>query len=176
MIRRIFPLIMGAVLLVGFPATEAQAKDGKKLVLRVVVNLGSSFDSAIADSGIGRAFFVRGTICEDLAPLTSCVPIGTFLCWGWHTDPFDVDARPQVSVVSQQFNIFDRGKIQTQGAEAFGPDSERAVVGGTGDFRNVRGEVTGAVFTLPPPGPTAEFIATFKLIGAKGKGKKKKKK
>ncbi len=70
MIRRIFPLIMGAVLLVGFPATEAQAKDGKKLVLRVVVNLGNSFDSAIADSGIGRAFFVRGRICEDLTPLT----------------------------------------------------------------------------------------------------------
>ncbi len=173
MIRIIFALIMGAVLLVGFPATEVQAKDGK-LELRVVVDLGGSFDSAIADSGIGRAFFVRGTICEDLAPLTSCVSIGTFLCWGWQTDPLDVDARPQVSVVSQEFNIFDRGKIQTQGAEAFGPDSERAVVGGTGDFRNVRGEVTGAVFTLPPPGPTAEFIATFKLIGAKGKGKKKK--
>ncbi len=37
MIRRIFPLIMGAVLLVGLPATEAQAKGGK-LVLRVVVD------------------------------------------------------------------------------------------------------------------------------------------
>ncbi len=172
MIRRIFPLIVGAVLLVGFPATEVQAKDGK-LELRVVVDLGGSFDSAMADSGIGRAFFVRGTICEDLAPLTSCVPIGTFLCWGWQTDPLDVDARPQVSVVSQEFNIFDRGKIQTQGAESFGADSERAVVGGTGDFRNVSGEVTGVVFTLPPPGPTAEFIATFKLKGAKGKGKKK---
>ena len=33
MIRRIFPLIMGAVLLVGLPATEAQANDDE-LVLR----------------------------------------------------------------------------------------------------------------------------------------------
>ena len=167
MIRRIFPLIVGAVLLVGLLATEAQANDNK-LVLRVVVDLGGSFDSAMADSGPGRAFFVGGTICEKLGPIGTCVSIGTFLCWGWQTDPLDMDARPQVSVVSQEFNIFDRGKIQTQGAEAFGPDSERAVVGGTGDFRNVRGEVTGVVFTLPPSGPTAEFIATFKLIGAKG--------
>ena len=162
MIRRIFPLIMGAVLLVGFPATEVQAKDGK-LELRVVVDLGGSFDSTIADSGIGRAFFVRGTICEDLAPLTSCVSVGTFLCWGWQTDPLDVDARPQVSVVSQEFNIFDRGKIQTQGVEAFGADSARAVVGGTGDFRKVRGEVTGTVLTIPPSAGTGEFVATFKL-------------
>ena len=162
MIRIIFALIMGAVLLVGFPATEVQAKDGK-LELRVVVDLGGSFDSAIADSGIGRAFFVRGTICEDLAPLTSCVSIGTFLCWGWQSDPLDVDARPQVSVVSQEFNIFDRGKIQTQGVEAFGADSARAVVGGTGEFRKVRGEVTGTVLTIPPSAGTGEFIATFKL-------------
>ena len=168
MIRRIFPLIVGAVLLVGFPATEAQANDGK-LVLRVLVDASGSFDKATADSAIGIAFFVRGTICEDPEPGASCDSIGTFLCWGWQSDPSDVDGRPQVSVVSQEFNIFDRGKIQTQGVEAFGPDSARAVVGGTGDFRNVRGEVTGVDLTIPPSTGTGEFVATFKLKGAKGK-------
>ncbi len=168
MIRRIFPLIMGAVLLVGFPATEAQANDDE-LVLRVEVDAATSFDSAMSVTGPGIAFFVRGTICEDPEPGASCDSIGTFLCWGWQSDPSNVDARPQVSVVSQEFNIFDRGKIQTQGVEAFGPDSARAVVGGTGDFRNVRGEVTGVDLTIPPSTGTGEFVATFKLKGAKGK-------
>ncbi len=162
MIRRIFPLIVGVVLLVGFPATDAQAHDGN-LVLRVLVDASGSFDKATADSAIGIAFFVRGTICEDAEPGASCDSIGTFLCWGWQSDPSDVDGRPQVSVVSQEFNIFDRGKIQTQGVEAFGTDSERAVVGGTGDFRNVRGEVTGVDLTIPPSTGTGEFVATFKL-------------
>ncbi len=107
MIRRIIPSIVGAVLLVGFPAMEAQAH---KLVLRVLVDASGSFDSAMADSAIGITFFVRGTICEDPEPGASCDSIGTFLCWGWQSDPSDVDDRPQVSVVSQEFNIFDRGK------------------------------------------------------------------
>ena len=166
MIRRIFPLIIGAVLLVGLPATEAQANGGT-LELRVLVDAADSFDSALATSGIGIAFFVRGRICEDPEPGASCVTIGTFLCWGWQSDPVG-GSRPQVSVVSQEFDIFDRGKIQTQGVEAFGADSERAVVGGTGDFRNVRGEVTGVNLTIPPSAGVGEFIATFKLIGAKG--------
>ena len=163
MIRRIFPLIVGAVLLVGFPATEAQANDGK-LVLRVLVDASGSFDKATADSAIGIAFFVRGTICEDPEPGASCDSIGTFLCWGWQSDPSDVDARPQVSVVSQEFNIFDRGKIQTQGVEAFGPDSARAVVGGTGDFRNVRGEVPES--TLPYR-PSLEPVSSSRLSSSR---------
>ena len=162
MIRRIFPLIVGAILLVGLLATAAQANDNK-LVLRVLVDASGSFDKATADSAIGIAFFVRGMICEDPEPGEPCEPIGTFLCWGWQSDPSNVDARPQVSVVSQEFNIFDRGKIQTQGVEAFGADSARAVVGGTGDFRKVRGEVTGTVLTIPPSAGTGEFVATFKL-------------
>ena len=64
--------------------------------------------------------------------------------------------------MSQEYNLFDRGKIQVQGIEDEGP---RAVTGGTGDFSNVRGEATG--FDLSEFGDTGEFIATFKLKGAK---------
>ena len=132
----------------------------------MVVDAAGSFDAANADIGPGIAFFVRGKICDDPEPGAPCdSTIGTFYCWGWQSDPGDVDPRPQVSVVSQEFDIDDRGKIQTQGVEAFGADSERAVVGGTGDFRNVRGEVTGVDITFP------EFVATFELIGAR-RGKK----
>ena len=53
------------------------------------------------------------------------------------------------------------GKIQTQGVQDEGP---RAVVGGTGEFRNVRGEATGADLSEFP-----FFTITFKLIGARNK-------
>ncbi len=120
MIRRIFPLIVGAVLLVGLLATEAQAKDNK-LVLRVLVDASGSFDKATADSAIGIAFFVRGTICEDPEPGASCDSIGTFLCWGWQSDPSNVDARPQVSVVSQEFNISTVGRSRLKGLRLLVP-------------------------------------------------------
>ena len=165
MFRKLFVIVLGLALLGGF--TVAEAHEEINLELRVLVDASGSFDKATADSAIGIAFFVRGTICEDLVTLGPCVSIGTFLCWGWQSDPVG-GSRPQVSVVSQEFDIFDRGKIQTQGTESFGADSERAVVGGTGDFRNVRGEVTGVNLTIPPSAGVGEFIATFKLIGAKG--------
>ncbi len=65
--------------------------------------------------------------------------------------------------MSQEFDIDGRGKIQVQGVEDGGP---RAVVGGTGDFRNVRGEATG--FDLSEflaPDFNGEFIGTFNLEG-----------
>ncbi len=166
MIRRIIPLIVGTVLLVGFPAPEAQATH-ERLVLRVLVDASGSFDKATADSAIGIAFFVRGMICEDPEPGAPCDSIGTFLCWGWQSDPSDVDDRPQVSVVSQEFNIFDRGKIQVQGVEAFGDDSARAITGGTGKFRKIRGEVTGVELTIPPSTGTGEFVANFRLTDSR---------
>ncbi len=66
------------------------------------------------------------------------------------------------AVVSQEYDLDGRGKIQVQGVEDEGP---RAVTGGTGDFRNVRGEATG--FDLSDLLAGGEFIATFKLTGAK---------
>ena len=147
---------MVVVLLAGFfvfelgvPGTAFAKK--KELELRVVVDFGS-FDSAPA-TGMGLAFYVEGTICAS--PSGACEPAGIFRCWGWQT----LSGMPgNVTVVSQEFEIFGRGKLQLQGVEDAGP---RAVTGGTGDFRNVRGEATGFDFS------GAEFTTSFKLQGAK---------
>ena len=65
--------------------------------------------------------------------------------------------------MSQEYDLDGRGKILVQGIEDTGP---RAVVGGTGDFTNVRGEATGFDFSDLAGGGN-EFTGTFKLKGAK---------
>ncbi len=60
--------------------------------------------------------------------------------------------------MSQEFNLDGRGKIQVQGVEDGGP---RAVTGGTGDFRDVRGEATG--FDFSNFLSDGEFTGTFEL-------------
>lgn len=155
MIRRIFPLMMGAVLLVGFLATEAGADD-KKLKLRVDTHGFQDFDQT--PNGVfkgGAAFYVSGDICKELdLGDDDCTPIGKFHCWGW------LFGQDQPAVVSQEFDLFGRGKIQVQGVEDAGP---RAVVGGTGKFRNVRGEATGFDLSQFMETGEGEFIANFKL-------------
>ncbi len=63
-------------------------------------------------------------------------------------------------VVCQEYDLTDRGKIQVQGVEDDGP---RAVTGGTGEFINVRGEMTGSNLSTAFP----NFTVTFRLIGAR---------
>ena len=128
---------------------------GGTLVLDVEADT-DAFDAAFADAsafttGTGCQFYIPGEIFE--AGTTNS--IGTFHCWGW-----DVlcDGATTV-VVSQEYDLDNRGKIQVQGIEDEGP---RAVTGGTGEFRNVRGEMTGADLSGFP-----DFTVTFKLIGAK---------
>ncbi len=164
MLRKLIVIMVGLALLGGFAAMEAQAK-GKQLVLRVKVD-GGTFDPTIneATALAGAAFYVSGAICEDPELGASCDPIGTFHCWGWMVDSSPMSGAPVL--VSQEFDLFGRGKIQTQGVEDEGP---RAVVGGTGDFRNVRGEATG--FDFSRLGDLGEFTGTFELIGAKRKKK-----
>lgn len=125
---------------------------GGKLVLDVEADT-DAFDAAFADIKTGCAFYVPGKIFEA----GTSNEIGTFHCWGW-----DVACDGGITgavVVSQEFNLDGRGKIQVQGVEDQGP---RAVTGGTGEFRNVRGEMTGADLSGFP-----DFTVTFKLIGAK---------
>ncbi len=151
-VGRLSAFMVGVVLLGGFVASEAQARE---LELRVLADL-TTFDTTAPAALGGAAFYVTGDICEDTTPGGACVmPIGEFHCWGWLVGPDQV-----VAIVSQEYHIFGRGKIQTQGLEDEGP---RAVVGGTGYFRNVRGEATGTDFSNFPP----EFNITFKLKGAK---------
>ncbi len=151
MLRKLIVIMVGLALLGGFLAMEAQAR-GKQLVLRVDTAGFMDITTSPGDAG-GAAFYVSGNICKELVLDDACTPIGKFHCWGWLIDAVG-------AVVSQEYDLEGRGKIQLQGVEDGGP---RAVVGGTGDFRNVRGEATGFEFT----GPGDEFLVSFKLIGAK---------
>ena len=153
MLRNLFVFMAGVAMLVLL--VVPQARGDQALVLRVQNDF-STFDFQ-AGAGPGGPFYIRSPICEDTELGGSCVdPIGVFHCWGWL--PLGPGGAP--GLVSQEFELFGRGKIQTQGREDGGP---RAVVGGTGEFKNVRGEATGIDVTNFP----AEFIATFKLIGGK---------
>ncbi len=152
MFRRLFIIVLGLALLGGIAVAEA----GSKLELRVKLDL-STFDVAVGDFwGIGGAFYVTGDICDELDPVGTCDPIGTFHCWGWL---FNVSDPASSAVVSQEYNLDGRGKIQVQGVEDGGP---RAVTGGTGEFRNVHGEATG--FDFSNFLSAGEFTGTFELV------------
>ncbi len=141
-------LLIGVLLAVSLAAAgPSYANDGKLLVLDVVPN-GGDF-SMVPDPGDASQgpFYVSGTIFAD----GTSMEIGEFHCWGYFAQG------GSIVVVSQEFNLDGRGKIQTQGIEN---DGARAVVGGTGDFRNVRGEAE-VEFTA------SGFTASFRLIGAK---------
>ena len=77
---------------------------------------------------------------------------GSFQCWGWVLADGSTN-------VSQLYNIVGRGAIMTQGREG----DFLAVVGGTGDFVNARGEGV-QVFT----DNGFNFDIEFDLTGAGG--------
>ncbi len=158
MLRKLIVIMVGLALLGGFAVAKADGKKGE-LTLRVDTFGFSDFATSPSDpppATPGAAFYVSGDICKELVLDGACTPIGKFHCWGWLI--------PGGAVVSQEYDLEGRGKIQLQGVEDGGP---RAVVGGTGDFRNVRGEATGVVFNVAGD----EFLVSFKLKGAKGKNK-----
>lgn len=98
--------------------------------------------------------YPEGSINNDGTLTPGAESIGVFRCWGM-LGP---------GVVSQEFDIEGRGRIEVQGLEV---DGKRAVVGGTGDFRFVRGEGDFA-FTFDAPVPGAFFFrVTFHLSGAR---------
>jgi hypothetical protein len=81
---------------------------------------------------------------------------GTFQCWGWiNADEFET------ANVSQSFNVEDRGAIMTQGPEG----GLLAIVGGTGEFKNARGEAR-QVFN---DDGTFDFTMTFKFVKQGGR-------
>jgi len=145
MMRKISIAAIAVVMMVVGLTSPAYA--GKKLVLDVEPDL-SAFSFVAGDNGGGQ-FFIPGVIFE---PGTDN-EVGTFLCWGWMSEGGPV-------LVNQEFDIDGCGKIQTQGVE---DEGQRAVTGGTGRFRNVRGQVKESVFD--PVEPFLNFTVTFKLIG-----------
>ena len=166
MVRKIFLGLGVALLAVGLFGLDAEAKSKKgEVVLRI--RLSPPPDRTLAATPFGGdAFYVAGTICKEKNG-PACTDAGDFHCWGWRPATFPDGTAPAMgfapSVVSQLFEIDGRGTISVQGVEAFGAAFvPRAVDGGTGDFRNARGEMTSAEFTA-----VGELTVTFKLIGAK---------
>ena len=161
MFRKLLVILLGLSFLGGFAAAEADGNKGK-LVLLVDTHGFADFDAGAPGPGGGFQFYVSGDICKEKTLLdrgtgmpTTCTPIGEFHCWGW-------DIRGTgLAVVSQEYGLDGRGKIQVQGVEDEGP---RAVTGGTGEFRNVRGQATK--FDFSEFMDTGRFVATFKLVEA----------
>ena len=116
------------------------------LTVRVLVDF-SSFD-IVESPGGGGPFHVGGMVVDA----ESGEDLGDFQCWGWF---FAGGTR---DMVNQEYNIGDRGKIILAGEET--PVVSRAIVGGTGDFKNARGEAT-----FEPQGGGV-FLVSFHLIGA----------
>lgn len=118
-------------------------------------------------TGPGLPFHVQGPIypagtfeAEGCMPTVD--PIGVYHCWG------HAPAVGGPGLVSQEFDFFGLGKIQVQGKE--GPGSNIAVVGGTGQFRNARGERLWVSQALCPdspapgnPGATLQLTLEFDL-------------
>lgn len=114
------------------PEGIAEAHPRGKGALTLFVDTSASVFSADTPNGNGDAnFYIDGEIVD---PDTNN-QIGMFRCWGQVR--FDGEG-VAFTVVSQEYRIFGRGAIQVQGLEV-GADSI-AVIGGTGDFRNARGE------------------------------------
>jgi hypothetical protein len=130
--------------------TGISAAKGSELNLRVLADP-TLLDliSSPVDPNQGP-FYIPGEIFD----MGTGDSIGIFHCWGFFA------AGGAIGVVSQEYDLTGRGKIQVQGVEDEGP---RAVTGGTGDYRNVRGEMTGADLSNFP-----DFTVTFNLIGAGG--------
>ena len=141
-------LLIGVLLTVSLAAAGPSYAHGQNFSLDVEPDFTNTF-SMVEDEMTGNGpFYVSGPI---FAPGTTTV-IGKFLCWGYFGEA------GAVVVVSQEFDLFERGKIQTQGVEDGGP---RAVVGGTGDFANVRGQATRVDFD------NGNFTIRFSLTGSK---------
>ncbi len=137
LLRVVVSLVAIAVLSLADGVTESQADD--TLVLHVAVDEDSFVGPA---EGFQGAFNVEGDTGSGAR---------SFQCWGW------IFEDGETTNVSQVYNIAGRGAIMTQGQEG----NPLALVGGTGDFRNARGQAI-QVFT----GVGFDFTLELNLTGA----------
>ncbi|MEE8491935.1 MAG: hypothetical protein V3S60_09845 [Acidimicrobiia bacterium] len=144
-------LVVAALAAPGLTGT-AEAKGGKWIVLDIDTDGFADFESTGA--GLG-AFYVSG---EIMARGTMAPVIGSFHCWGY------LRAADGLGVVNQEFDLNGRGKILIAGVES---DAPRAVTGGTGNFRNARGQGNPDV-ELFDFNNSGKFRIAFNLTGAKG--------
>lgn len=146
----IFATFIVVLVLVSWnPALAAKPNRDNILEVDVIgINITEPFDIVLSDTG--GPFYTGGTLVD---PDTGD-QIGLFHCWGF----FFAGATNQ-RMVTQEYDLFDRGKIILAGREGPRGGSPRAIVGGTGDFKNVRGQATFS-------GNAALLHVNFELKGA----------
>ncbi len=153
-----------AVVCLSLPVPKARGV-AKDLTVDVLLDNAGTFNLVAAPLGGGPfhiqgLIFPAGTFAAEGCP-PDVDPIGDYDCWGVLA-PLASDGPGHVS---QEYNLFNRGKIQVQGQE--GPTSIIAVVGGTGDFKYAQGEGTRRdqfVCTESPENRVA-FTIDFDMIG-----------
>ena len=139
--------VVSLTAIVGLSLTVGVA-EAKTLKLEIDADE-SSFD--VIPSPMGQlAFHIKGTIVGG--------GTGTFRCWGWVLDG-------NFTNVNQIYSIDGHGALMTQGVEFAPTDNRIAVTGGTGDFRNVRGE--GFFGDAANPNSASDFSIEFDLRGAR---------
>lgn len=142
---RLFLLAVAMVLIGGTGDLTYGAKPSNANVLTVLlVADGDTFD-LIPSPGGGGPFYIGGTLFD----LDTGGVLGEFQCWGW----FFTESR---RMVTQEYNLGDRGTILVAGEELLNP---LAITGGTGDFKNARGQME---VESTPEG----LLVHFNLIGA----------
>ncbi|MCH7527035.1 MAG: hypothetical protein IID39_06335 [Planctomycetes bacterium] len=131
---------VAAIVALSFAVAVSRAGGGLggNLIIAVAVD---------ADSFVGPEFGDQGPFYIQRDTGSGA---GTFQCWGW------IFEDGLTANVSQVYNIAGRGAVMTQGREG----DFLAVVGGTGDFRNARGQAI-QVFTND-----FEFTLEVELLGA----------
>ena len=138
--------LLGVVVLslaaIGVFSLAVSVTEGQPVGGTLVVDVDVDEPSFDAPDGIPGPFTIDGDTGGGA---------GTYQCWGW------IFADGSVSSVSQVYNIAGRGAIMTLGQEGL----SIAVVGGTGDFRNARGEAL-QTFT----GVGLDFTLKVDLTGA----------
>ena len=164
--RNIFRLSWSAaavmlILLVGAAMSPAAAQPRGGEVLEFEVDPDAATFSTPA--GVPGPFYVEGKIyppgtlnMDGTAP-AGATSVGNFRCWGFLAD--SALSGGVVPLVSQEFELFGRGKIATQGLE---DESPRAVTGGSNNFRLARGQANARFFPGDPEG--LSFSITFRVL------------
>ena len=149
---RLILLAVAMVLIVGAGDLAYSAKPSKDNVLTVLlVPDNGTLDLIESVTGSSRGpFYIGGTLFD----LETGAELGDFQCWGWF---FTASRR----MVTQEYNLGERGTILVAGEEILNP---LAITGGTGDFKNVRGQ---AEFEFVDD----QLLVHFDLIGASADGK-----
>ena len=142
--RRASLLVAAMVLIVIAGQLAYGAKPNGNVLTVLLVPDGSTFDLRANELGQGP-FYIGGTLFD----VDTGAELGEFQCWGWF---FTASRR----MVTQEYNLGDRGTILLAGEEIVNP---LALIGGTGDFRNARGQVE---FEFVAEG----ILVHFDLIGA----------